>query len=47
MTIVEQWMKEHGYQMSPKFKPMDMNKWIEWRQGKVESQEFDNWSTDA
>ena len=40
-TVVEQWMEEHGYKMSPNFKKQDIYKWIQWRQGKVEDKEFE------
>ena len=46
-TEVEKFMEEQGNPMSPNFKKMDLNRWILWRQGKVQDKEFEEWAKDA
>lgn len=40
-TLVELFMEEQGLPMPPKFKRQSTKDYILWRQGKVESKEFE------
>ena len=40
-TEVEKFMEEQGKPMSPNFKKVNLNRWILWRQGKVQDKEFE------
>ena len=41
-TLVEKWMEETGRTMSPNFKRQSLERFVQWRQGKVKDQEFES-----
>jgi len=46
-TLVEQFMEKEGKQMPKTFKTMDLDKWVQWRQGKERNLEFEEWAKDG